>query len=286
VSANTTYLRNPGYPSTITPSSTGTCKYTVTKTSDDICQLRLDFETLSGYATSTTVGACTDSFAAAGQTGKNPPTICGTNTGYHMYVEFGATSTDTISLTTTYGATTSTLKWNILARQISCTSTWKAPTDCTQYFTGTTGAIYSYNFEGGLFLQGNDYMNCLRTEEGYCSVQYREKSGVTPDAFNLPPDPSTTALVVCPVAYVAIPTHSLDGFTGLGAPVIATMEFQTNVCGSIFGYYLAGPPATSVGPIPMTTAQRPFVVGVYSDTTTAGTTSQTGFALEYNHVSC
>ena len=28
-------------------------------------------------------GACSDSFAAAGQTGSNPPSICGTNTGYH-----------------------------------------------------------------------------------------------------------------------------------------------------------------------------------------------------------
>merc|ERR1719429_386127 len=99
ISTNTTYIRNPNYPSSYTATSAGTCAYTVSKVSDDICQLRLDFQTFSGFAT-TTGGACNDYFTAAGQTGKNPPSICGTNTGYHMYVEFGATSTDSITLTT------------------------------------------------------------------------------------------------------------------------------------------------------------------------------------------
>ena len=51
-----------------------------------ISMFRLDFQTFSGYTVDTTttgVGFCTDSFVAAGQTGVNPPTICGTNTGYH-----------------------------------------------------------------------------------------------------------------------------------------------------------------------------------------------------------
>ena len=38
---------------------------------------------MSGFYTGTS-GACgVDDFEASGQTGKNPPTICGTNTGYH-----------------------------------------------------------------------------------------------------------------------------------------------------------------------------------------------------------
>ena len=83
ISANTTYIRNPGYPSSYTPSSSGSCTYTINKVSDDICQLRLDFQTFSGFTTTTPNGGCSDSFAVAGQTGKDPPTICGTNTGYH-----------------------------------------------------------------------------------------------------------------------------------------------------------------------------------------------------------
>ena len=74
-----------------------------------------------------TGGACTDQFAAAGQTGKNPPTICGTNTGYHMYVEFGLSSTDTITLTNTWatGGLATAKNYNILARQICCNDNWK-----------------------------------------------------------------------------------------------------------------------------------------------------------------
>merc|ERR1712130_493470 len=97
IKTNTTYIRNPNYPSSYTPSSTGSCAFTISKISDDVCQLRLDFQTFSGFATTTPIGACSDYMTAAGQTGKDPPIICGTNTDYHMYVEFGATSTDTIS---------------------------------------------------------------------------------------------------------------------------------------------------------------------------------------------
>ena len=87
--------------------------------------MRLDFITMSGYLTGTT--ACSDTFVAAGQTGVNPPTICGTNTGYHMYVEFGTSSSDSVTLTNTWSsAGLSTAKnYNILARQIGCTDDWK-----------------------------------------------------------------------------------------------------------------------------------------------------------------
>jgi hypothetical protein len=42
------------------------------------------YQTFTGLATATTpVGGCTDDLTTAGQTGYNPPAICGTNTGYH-----------------------------------------------------------------------------------------------------------------------------------------------------------------------------------------------------------
>ena len=43
VSSNITYIRNPGYPGTYTPTSSGSCSFTVYKASDDICQLRKGF---------------------------------------------------------------------------------------------------------------------------------------------------------------------------------------------------------------------------------------------------
>merc|ERR1719435_490885 len=65
VTTNTSYIRNPNYPSSYTPTSTGSCEIKVSKCSDDVCQLRIDFQTMSGFAAS--VGVCSDSFAAAGQ---------------------------------------------------------------------------------------------------------------------------------------------------------------------------------------------------------------------------
>ena len=86
ITTNTTYIRNPNYPSSYTPSSAGTCSYTVKKVSDDICQLRLDFQTMTGFYTGTS-GACgVDDFEVSGATGHDPPTICGTNTGYHSRI--------------------------------------------------------------------------------------------------------------------------------------------------------------------------------------------------------
>ena len=40
LSANITYIRNPGYPSALTPTTTGSCSFTIDKVSEDICQLR------------------------------------------------------------------------------------------------------------------------------------------------------------------------------------------------------------------------------------------------------
>merc|ERR1711899_25344 len=111
-----------------------------------------------------------------------------------MYAEFGATSTDSISMTLTYGSNgLSTAKtFNILARQISCTATWKAPTDCTQYFTGVSGSVQSYSH--GQMLNSQYYTNCIRTEAGYCRIQWKQSSTSSPDTFDMTPAPATTAL--------------------------------------------------------------------------------------------
>ena len=40
ISTNTTYIRNPNYPSSYTPSSAGTCSYTINKVSSMSCSER------------------------------------------------------------------------------------------------------------------------------------------------------------------------------------------------------------------------------------------------------
>jgi len=286
ISANTSYIRNPGYPSTYTPSNAGTCVYTIQKANDDVCQLRLDFITMSGFVTGTN-GACTDTFAAAGQTGKNPPNICGTNTGYHMYVEFGTSSTDTVTITNTWDTTAlATAKnYNILARQICCNDNWKAPTNCVQYFTGTSGSIQSYNHQGSQFLQGMDYTNCIRTEDGYCKIQWKQASTTSPDPFGIGPTALVTTAATadieantCPTThfgYIGIPTLSPDGITAISG---ASLTHQSQVCGMHFGIDESTSPATLVS------AQLPFVATVFSTPTDAQ--NGAGFNMEYTQLAC
>merc|ERR1711915_721338 len=285
ISTNTTYIRNPGYPSSYTASSAGTCAYTFNKVSDDICQLRLDFQTFTGFVTVTTVGACSDKLTMAGQTGVNPPSICGTNTGYHMYTEFGATSTDTISMTLTYTSSglTTAKTFNILARQISCTSSYKAPTDCTQYFTGVAGNVQSYSY--GQMLTSQYYTNCIRTESGYCGIQWKQSSTTSPDPFGILGTVSpavgaegsgNSATTLCTHGFISIPDLSMDGVRAIPVP-LGKGAFQSYMCGAIFG--VEGMTTSAA----LISKKQPFVLGVYSSTTAD---PGTGFNLDYTQIPC
>jgi len=281
LSSNITYIRNPGYPSSYTPTSAGTCSFTINKASDDICQLRLDFQTMSGY-TATTAGACTASLEVTGQSGSNPPIICGTNTGYHMYVEFGATATDSVTLKHTLD--TAQKSWNILASQIACTATWKAPTDCVQYFTGISGNVKNYNYAGNQILTNQEYDNCIRQEEGYCMIQWQENSASPPDAFQL--DTQTAAATIataaggataCALNYVKIPNASNNGVTAL-SPGLAPQAFQNTWCGGVLGI-----DGTAVS-MSVVSATLPFRLGFWSSGVQFA--AAPGFNLDYTQLPC
>merc|ERR1712107_124382 len=280
ISTNTTYIRNPNYPSSYTPTSTGTCQFTINKASDDVCQPRLDFQTFSGFTATSNAGACTDSFAAAGKSGKNPPSICGTNTDYHMYVEFGATATDTITLT--WGDITTAKTYNILARQIACTATWKAPTDCTQFFTGISGNVKSYNFAGAQLLQAQTYTNCIRTEAGYCAIQFKQSFTTSPDPFGVGTFATNAGSSACTGGFIMIPGLTPDGIQKIPIPP-GTSAVQSAICGTVFG--LEGGAIAQA----LVTRKQPFIVGVYTESGTAqavGGTGVTGFNLDYTQLPC
>ena len=93
--------------------------------------------------------------------------ICGNNLGQHMILE-ASPSCNTLEFQWTSG----TPSFNIRVSQIECHVRWKPPSGCTQWFTGLTGTIQSYNFAGGHHLAGQDYTICIREEVGYCSITY------------------------------------------------------------------------------------------------------------------
>jgi len=190
VTENCTYIVNPNFPSNY--GTAGSLSYTIRKCSNDICRIRLDYETfiLDGPTTpdaanQATSGQCatdvmtmittdrtsTPNIGTPGTYG-HYPYLCGTNTGYHSYIDMSCTSTDTATLTFTLG-NTATNQFNIKVTQLSCNDeTVASQQGCFQYHTGITGTIQSYNFAGGRQLVGQNYKNCIRQEEGHCCIQY------------------------------------------------------------------------------------------------------------------
>ena len=106
-----------------------------------------------------------------------------------------------------------------------------------------SGSVKSYNYAGSQILAGQRYNNCIRTEKGYCAIQWKESSTTSPDPFSLdsisvvgsngvgPPAPA----VLCDTAYIAIPNLSPDGIVGIPMPVGLYQSWQSQVCGSNFG---------------------------------------------------
>jgi len=43
---------------------------------------------------------------------------------------------------------------------------YRAPANCVQYFTGTSGNFQSYNHQGGVQLADQEYKLCFRQELG------------------------------------------------------------------------------------------------------------------------
>ena len=73
---------------------------------------------------------------------------------------------------------------NLLLIWISCVS-FRAPSDCVQYFTGISGEVKSFNFDGGIQLRDIQYTICIRRETGSCGIQYTVQDNTTPDSYDL-----------------------------------------------------------------------------------------------------
>jgi len=166
------------------------CSLTICKCSTDVCQLRLDFETfaLNNPVTLTTglyggtgangeynlLGQCqVDTFSVSVPGGKSPPVICGTNTGYHMYVP-ASDQCNTMTASFGSGSSAGTGAFTIRVTQVECGSKTKSPSGCLQYHTASTGTISSFNFNAatGVHLANQDYSICIRPDRTACAICY------------------------------------------------------------------------------------------------------------------
>jgi len=206
VTQNCSFIENIDYPAA--EAAAQTCTYMVTKCSSEICQIRLDFVTTGLGQPTVTTGACdNDNLVITPGTGAlagaNPPTLCGTLTGQHVYVDAGTgTNGATLALTTVAAnAADGTKNWRIKVSQIECSSDWRAPAGCLQYYTGVTNIFTSFNWNGqgmgstpaatgARWLSTQDYRICHRQEKGMCKIQYSESpilfgANIAIDAFDL-----------------------------------------------------------------------------------------------------
>jgi len=187
-SANNSYAVISSY-STSTDSDP--CTYTFCPTSTDVCKLRIDFDTMvltapSGLSStpagsdSITVGDCTvDSLTVSNPGGVTPPTICGYNTGQHMFVP-ASTQCNQINIDIDTGTTTTTRKWQIKVTQYECGNLMAPEQDCLQYHTASSGTIASFNWDTSsssvsssqYHLTSQYYDICIRRARSYCSICY------------------------------------------------------------------------------------------------------------------
>lgn len=190
---NRTYIKNPDYPATNGATTAQTCKYSIMK-GDDICSIRLDFEQLElaepDTTTTDSIGDCTvDDLTVAGSTGTDPPEICGSSTGQHMYIDARSTATPTLTFNINKVVATATRRWKVKVSHIPCNTIYTPPSHCTQYFTGASGGpVRSYGF--GRTLKNQMYTTCVRREGGADMITWRESDSsatAMPDSFGLLP---------------------------------------------------------------------------------------------------
>jgi len=271
ITNNNTYFTNNG--------ASSPCSVKVCKCSTDICFLRLDFDdfALSGPITTTYTntnpndrGQCTAAQFTATSAGTTPPVLCGTNTGYHMIVN-AEEACNTLAFTWSSGSQ----NWNIQVSQISCDSTYAPDDGCLQWFTGTEGTIYTYNYAGGLHLNNQEYSNCIRPEQGYCSIGY---TSCTTTSFSMS---GFAAAGVsgddCTADYILIPE---------GAVTAGSTTNVDRYCGGLF-LATSGTPTTTT----VYSTRQPYTLGVVfsaSETDQAAAPSENsgGFCIQYKQSAC
>ncbi|KAK4294518.1 hypothetical protein Pmani_032860 [Petrolisthes manimaculis] len=262
IRTNSTYLVNKEYPDTF--NDIDNCQYSIYKVNNEVCQLRLDFETLRLLGPDNTTSCTQDTFSFVGTAGANPTVICGDNTDHHMYLDLGAGNGGArVNIATT--TRNFTRSWRIRVTQIPCSSSSRAPPNCLQYHTEYSGTIRSYNYQNtsGLHqLGGQQYTTCIRTREGFCGIKYMsEHFSLTKegDAQNSP----TSGDQDCDEDFVLIPTVDKNG----------AVTKKDRYCGSGFNELI--------------TYSKPFEVRLTTDSVEPSNDQENrGYSLRYTQIPC
>merc|ERR1719491_2758191 len=339
-SENQTYLIQSSVTALTSP-----CKYTVCPMGTDICRIRFDFTTMvlagavagsisaaaaavgaAGTLNGPLIGDCVDDqFSISGGLGRGTPTICGTNTGYHMIVDADRLGNTCHTALFNIGGTTSTSRsWNILITQYSCGDTdssgWPG---CLQYYTATASNIQNFGFPPTItavtsavtHLSNQHYDICIRRASGSCYICYSPTIIVTGIAIGTPiiaqisfglsiggiaASPSALISATCTQDWIEIPGADTAAIAAISA---AALTNGGRLCGRALSSatgLLTNAASIAVGTV--CARHLPFRVGVDFDNgerdsiVTADMTTVTeqngspggiiGFKLTYFQVTC
>ncbi|KAL3283752.1 hypothetical protein HHI36_017921 [Cryptolaemus montrouzieri] len=275
---NNTYFSNSNFPSAVTTG--GRCVMTIQKCNDDICQVRIDF-LASTLAQPNPVGVCnSDSLVIVGG-GGSVPTICGDNTGQHIYLDFNGNSTIEM-ITSTLDGLNVGRNWNYRITQIACACPTRAPSGCLMYYTSISGTVRSFNYGtttttnpvtnllGTRELINENYGICVSMAPGYCSIEW---SSCSANSFIVSDNEASISPPIplfgndCDADFVVIPNPYFPN--GTRAP-------SDRICGNSFPTVIS--------------YSKPFVLTVVTngnETSTLGPdVGNVGFCLNYRQILC
>ncbi|TRY74065.1 hypothetical protein TCAL_12359, partial [Tigriopus californicus] len=201
------------------------------------------------------------------------------------YVNIDSTTTQP-KLSITTGSATSARNYQIKVSYIECNNPMRAPSGCLQYFTGTSGTMQSYNFGGGVQLQNQRYLLCIRRKTGFCGFQLTESQTSAPDPFNLFPA-INTVLTSCTMNFVRAANNHFAASTiaaivgGAATPITVNIPQGDDRCGGVFGAING---ETTPGALQSSPGSPFFVEYFVADANLAGT--QTGFSLDFVQTPC
>merc|ERR1711935_241475 len=290
-SENQTYLIQASVTSLTSP-----CKYTVCPCGTDICRIRFDFTTmvLAGAVAGTVTAAATDvgaagtlngpligdcvddQFSITGGLGRGTPTICGTNTGYHMIVDADRTGNACHTAAFNIGGTTSTSRsWNVLITQYACGDTdssgWPG---CLQYYTATASNIQNFGFpptittvtSGVTHLSNQHYDICIRRASGSCYICYSPT--IAQISFGLSigstaANPGSLISNTCSQDWIEVPGADTAAIAAISA---AALTNGGHICGRVLASITAAESDDTIAGVGTVCARHlPFRVGVDFD---------------------
>ncbi|KAK4303843.1 hypothetical protein Pmani_024188 [Petrolisthes manimaculis] len=204
ISINGSVFQSPGFPAAY--NTFGMCMVTLNPPSGT-CQILLDF--INFELAPPLEGDCTnDTFVVMGANqGSMIPTLCGTNTGQHLYIDVD-NSQGPFKLVATLSSLSFQRHWKVKVTFLDEFDPCLAPNRCLQYFKETMGTITSFNFAPPTATTSREMLNmqtysiCFAYIKGFCDI------GISFSRLDL-----GNVNQVCDTDYVAVGAEKFCGDT-------------------------------------------------------------------------